>query len=131
MIRGDKPALFRESCFLERYGFLPDAKGLENPDGLPVGFVRDENFIDPFTDEKQTVLGLTCAACHTGQINYRGVRIRIDGGPALIGSKPVRARHRYRVDQDLQASMAVTLTQCLDPTRALPTGSACAVDSRN
>jgi hypothetical protein len=32
---------------------------LENPDGLPVGFAKDENFIDPFTGEKQTVLGLT------------------------------------------------------------------------
>src|SRR5690606_20555472 len=25
----------------------------------------------------------TCAACHTGQVNYQGQAIRIDGGPAM------------------------------------------------
>ena len=25
-------------------------------------------------------IGVTCAACHTGQLNYQGKRIRIDGG---------------------------------------------------
>ena len=28
-------------------------------------------------------MGFTCAACHTGQINYEGKAIRIDGGPAM------------------------------------------------
>ena len=27
-------------------------------------------------------MGFTCAACHSSQINYNGVGIRIDGGPA-------------------------------------------------
>jgi hypothetical protein len=28
-------------------------------------------------------LGFTCAACHTGQIEYRGASLRIDGAPAI------------------------------------------------
>jgi hypothetical protein len=29
------------------------------------------------------MLGLTCAACHTGQINFEGIGYRIDGGAAM------------------------------------------------
>ena len=28
-------------------------------------------------------VGYTCAACHTGQVNYKGQAVRIDGGPAM------------------------------------------------
>src|SRR5262249_42174795 len=28
-------------------------------------------------------LGLTCAACHTGQVEYRDRTVRVDGGPSL------------------------------------------------
>ena len=28
-------------------------------------------------------IGYTCAACHTGQVNYKSQAIRIDGGPAM------------------------------------------------
>ena len=58
---------------LARYGYLPT-----RPAGvmaLPVGFVRDGVDGDP-------QLGMTCAACHTGQIRYRGHAWRIDGGRA-------------------------------------------------
>lgn len=48
-----------------------------NPDNLPVGFVKD---ID--ADNKEWI-GVTCAACHTAQINYQDVSIRIDGGPTM------------------------------------------------
>jgi hypothetical protein len=47
-----------------------------NPDGLPVGFVRD-------TGRDRQWLGFTCAACHTNEIHYKGVAYRIDGGAAL------------------------------------------------
>jgi mono/diheme cytochrome c family protein len=63
---------------LRRYGYLAD-NSPDNPSGLPVGFVVD------FRSPKREV-GMTCAACHTGQIEYRqaGVThaIRIDGAPA-------------------------------------------------
>ena len=64
---------------LQRYGYLPNEKSKLNPEGLPVGFVIDGSAA---TGE----LGMTCAACHTGQIEYvkNGVtqQLRIDGAPA-------------------------------------------------
>ncbi|MCV6636193.1 di-heme-cytochrome C peroxidase [Candidatus Albibeggiatoa sp. nov. NOAA] len=56
---------------------------LANKDGLPVGFAIDKNYVDPLTQEKMTVVGLTCAACHTGQLNYKNVGIRIEGGQSM------------------------------------------------
>ncbi len=43
---------------------------------MPVGFVKE-------TYQGHDYLGYTCAACHTGQVNYQGKAIRIDGGPAM------------------------------------------------
>ena len=58
---------------LSRFRFLNQRKTPNNPDALPVGFARH-----------QDAIGLTCAACHTGQIIYRGTAVRIDGAPALV-----------------------------------------------
>ena len=58
---------------LTRFRLLNQHPTPNNPDGLPVGFARHGDRV-----------GLTCAACHTTQINYRGTALRIDGGPALI-----------------------------------------------
>jgi hypothetical protein len=64
---------------LQRYGYLPNAPSTRNPEGLPVGFVIDGN---PTTG----VLGMSCAACHTAQLEYQkdGVlhALRLDGAPA-------------------------------------------------
>ena len=30
------------------------------------------------------MIGLTCAACHTGSIRYNGVSVRYDGGPGMV-----------------------------------------------
>lgn len=39
---------------------------------------------DPATGQiGEDRIGLTCAACHTGQIQYKGIAIRFDGGPAM------------------------------------------------
>ena len=81
-IRGAPP--FRENSYLEGFGFIPDSADLKNPDGLPVGFVRDDGFVDPYTEQKNVVLGITCAACHTGELFFGGKAIRIDAGPSLI-----------------------------------------------
>lgn len=54
-----------------------------NPDGLPVGFARTDSYVDPSTGAKlPDQIGLTCAACHTGQLTYKGTNVRIDGAPA-------------------------------------------------
>lgn len=58
---------------LARFRFLTQHKTPNNPDGLPIGFARHKDQV-----------GLTCAACHTGQIIYHDTAIRIDGAPALI-----------------------------------------------
>jgi mono/diheme cytochrome c family protein len=67
--------LFRSNDNVNRYRYLPQKPTLSNPDGLPVGFVKD-------TYQGKEYVGLTCAACHTGQLNYQGTAIRIDGGPS-------------------------------------------------
>ncbi len=69
--------------YIQRFGFLPSERGAHNPDGLPVGFSRDPNYKDPITGKTEDVIGFTCAACHTGQVNFQGKGIRIEGGPAM------------------------------------------------
>jgi len=59
---------------LAHLGYLPNPKSAVNPDGLPVGFVKDTSLLG-------NDLGMTCAACHTNQIEYQGTTYRIDGGP--------------------------------------------------
>ena len=61
---------------VQRWNFLPQHKTKRNPDALPVGFAEDSY-------GGKRYLGLTCAACHTTQVNYNGTGIRIDGGPSL------------------------------------------------
>src|SRR6202167_517866 len=67
--------LFRSDENLNYYRYLSQKPTLSDPDALPVGFVKD-------TYRGKAFLGFTCAACHTAQLNYQGVGIRIDGGPA-------------------------------------------------
>ena len=82
--KNDGKGLFTEADYMARYGFIPSPKSQSNPDGLPVGFVKDEKFKDPISNTTLTVAGLTCAACHTGQINYNGNGVLINGGSAMI-----------------------------------------------
>ena len=70
-----KTDLFRDNKNINRYRYLPQNITPSNPDGLPVGLVKD-NF------QGRDYLGYSCAACHTGQVNYKGTGMRIDGGPA-------------------------------------------------
>ena len=69
-----------------------EAKFAGNPDGLPVGFARLENARDPVTGEKlPDQIGFTCAACHSGHLEYNGVSLRIDGAPAITDLGKFRA----------------------------------------
>lgn len=67
---------FRDKMNIDKYRYLPQKATLFNPDGLPVGFVKT-------TYKGKDYVGYTCSACHTGQINYKGQAVRIDGGPAM------------------------------------------------
>lgn len=71
----DNTKPFRDNANTNNYRYLPQKATFSNPDGLPVGFVAD-------TYRGTKYLGLTCAACHTGQVNFKGTAMRIDGGPA-------------------------------------------------
>ncbi len=72
----DSSILFRDNALIDKYRYLPQKPTFFNPDGLPVGLVKD-------TYQGKSYIGYTCAACHTGQINYKAHSIRIDGGPAM------------------------------------------------
>jgi hypothetical protein len=63
---------------LQRYGYLPNSRSRSNPEGLPVGFVIAG---DTTTGD----IGMTCAACHTAQLEYKKddvtYALRLDGAP--------------------------------------------------
>jgi cytochrome c5 len=87
---------FSSTDYLARFGFLPDAVSQQNPDGLPVGFAKDV-VVDPASGETVEVVGLTCAACHTGQVEYKGKGMRIDGGSAAIDLASFQTELGYAV----------------------------------
>jgi len=60
---------------LTRYGYLPNEES--DPPGLPVGFTVASG-------SSGETIGMTCAACHTRQIEVAGTFYRIDGGPAIV-----------------------------------------------
>jgi hypothetical protein len=81
------PGKFSDPAYLQRFGFIPSSEDKDmNPDGLPVGFAINRSFQEPQADAPPPypVVGLTCAACHTGQINYKGKSLRIDGGSGMV-----------------------------------------------
>lgn len=73
--QADELKTFRSDAHMEALRFIPAPRTARNPDALPVGFVKDEGDGD--------WAGLTCAACHTAQIDYKGTSLIIDGGPAM------------------------------------------------
>ncbi len=86
-----------DKATLLRYGYADSAEAptstqslsgkwpVENFDGLPVGFARLTGATDPATGAAlPDMIGLTCAACHSGSIHYKGTSIRYDGGPAMV-----------------------------------------------
>src|ERR1700722_12043991 len=85
LVPGEAPPL-ADKAYLDRFGFIPgDAP-------LPVGFAEGTEYRDPTTgqtwDNPATGkplrgLGLTCAACHTGRMTFKGTELLIDGGSAL------------------------------------------------
>ncbi|MCZ6893938.1 MAG: di-heme-cytochrome C peroxidase [Gammaproteobacteria bacterium] len=86
----DGRGLFRDDANLRRYGYIPAPPTQYNPDGLPIGFARDRDYV-----------GLTCAACHTSEFEYGGRRVRIEGGQAHIDLQSML--------DDLERALAATL----------------------
>ncbi|MGX4730545.1 hypothetical protein C4C32_20490 [Pseudomonas corrugata] len=98
---------FASPEYLARFGFLVDPAqkaSQDNPGNLPVGFARHQN---PGSTEQ--FLDITCAACHTGELRFKGQAIRIDGGSAqhvLPSSVPTLRGGSF--GQALVASLAST-----------------------
>jgi mono/diheme cytochrome c family protein len=66
---------------MRRLGFLYEGRAAAgNPNNWPIGFAVDSGA----KFGGVPMAGLTCAACHTSEIRYRGSVMRIDGGQANI-----------------------------------------------
>ena len=100
---------FFDAAYLARFRLLPRGAG-----ALPVGVAIDRQDDRALSVTKlrwvagqpndAPWLGFNCAACHTGEIAYKGTSVRIDGGPGLT---------------DFQ-SLVDTLDVALAETRAQP-----------
>ncbi|WNV04662.1 di-heme-cytochrome C peroxidase [Candidatus Methylospira mobilis] len=79
---------FADSANIARFGLIYDKKSERNPDGLPIGFSKDPARLPsaPYSVNDGLTgpwVGMSCAACHTNDITYKGKIIRIDGAPTL------------------------------------------------
>lgn len=85
--------LLSDTANLNRYGFLTDGvhKNQWNPEGLPVGLSTMKMDLQA-NGQFQDVVGVGCAACHTGQINVNGTGIRVDGGASLTNFSTFQMR---------------------------------------
>lgn len=75
---------FSGGSYLSRFGFVPQNESANNPYGLPIGFATTpyQNLIG--IEDAKTAIGLTCAACHTGQLIHNDHRYLIQGGSAMV-----------------------------------------------
>lgn len=64
---------------LSRFGLIADEKSEANPYSLPIGVTVAER-----KGTGVEMLGVNCAACHVGQLERNGLRIRVDGAPNMF-----------------------------------------------
>jgi hypothetical protein len=76
----DSQDLFRNSLGGASYGFVPNAVNASNPDGLPIGVTKTNVATTIKGWPAGDYVGINCAACHEGQLRYKGKLIRIEGG---------------------------------------------------
>ena len=100
-------AKFAAPDYLARFGFLVDPEqqpSPQNPGNLPVGFARHAD-----DESGEHYLDISCAACHTGELRYKGQSVRIDGGAALHSlASTVPTIRGGSFGQSLGMSMAFT-----------------------
>jgi mono/diheme cytochrome c family protein len=75
---------FSDNSYLLRFGFIEGEISELNPAGLPVGFALSHYESLEGINNKGTVVGFNCAACHTSQLIYDNKRYIIEGGAAPI-----------------------------------------------
>jgi len=96
---------FSDSQYMRGYGFIVDRQSTDkNPDTLPIGFAKSWD-----TRSATMMLDLTCAACHTGELqvvkNNKRIAVRIDGGQAM---HDVTSTKPGSFGVDVMASMVAT-----------------------
>ena len=82
------------------YGLLPGPVNSYNPDGLPIGISKTTVATSIKGWPAGDYAGVTCAACHEGELKYQGKRIRIHGGNSPRSICRVSSRPRRRVASD-------------------------------
>ena len=100
----DSQELLRSDANSERYGLIPEAANPQyNPDGLPIG-VSKTVITAPHWKGEETgeFAGMTCAACHEEELEYKGKHIRIDGG---VGNKFDMQGYIAALDNAMQATL--------------------------
>ena len=75
----DSELLFRDVAHIQSLGYLARKADTNNPDGLPIGFVKDDKPL--IGGGVESYLGMTCAACHTGHVTFEGKMFVVDGAP--------------------------------------------------
>jgi hypothetical protein len=105
---------FAESQYMRGYGFIVDPSATDkNPDNLPIGFAREWD-----AKSASMMLDLTCAACHTGELqvvkNNKRIAMRIDGGQ---GMHDVTSVKMGSFGSDVMFSLIATVTNPAKWTR--------------
>jgi hypothetical protein len=76
----DSQDLLRSDANSLRYGLIPGPVTSYNPDGLPIGISKTIVATPIKGWPAGDYAGVTCAACHEGELTFQGKRIRIQGG---------------------------------------------------
>jgi hypothetical protein len=80
--------LFSSPEIQGRYGLLPNNDPTYNPDQMPVGLVREKvrpEAVNLLGEGHPEWASISCAACHTGELMYKGNALRVDGGQGFWG----------------------------------------------
>jgi hypothetical protein len=84
------------------YGLLPEPANSYNPDGLPIGISKTTVATPIKGWPAGDYAGVTCAACHQGELKYKGKRVRIEAGNSSTFDLQALARN---LDDALQATL--------------------------
>ena len=95
--------LFRANENMQRFAYIPSAKTKSNPDGLSIGFAKATRPLISSPDYNKEWVGLTCSACHSTEVSYKGRLMRIDGGPTMADFQAF--------NRDLVTALEATLEQ--------------------
>jgi len=116
--------LFRSDANSVRYGLIPDPVNSNNPDGLPIGMSKATVATPIKGWPAGDYVGMTCAACHSGQLKYKGKLIRLQGG----GNNAIDLQGLVR---DLDDALRTTMTDAAKFDRLARRVGASSLDAKD